>query len=280
MPKFSGFSRAKTFDLNGALELISFGRGTYSGGNSKRKKYNSSDQNIQRDEDPSGSRLKLKSVVVPANALDKVRLTREPSPSTSYRRKLKSIVVCTPNEQGMSNVQGSKLNYEKPASRRCKKYHGSPRLRSQPTKCMGESGGINFMKKMAYIPLPSRSHCFPSIEHLSSISKLNETSHQLDIESTRFNALKARLGQVDSRCEELLKELQSLDNQKKDLSCQVASSEDLLQEAERVVIDLKGQIHTLNAIEVIDPTTKASLQKIEAYVKESFEDLKTFQWTP
>jgi len=58
--------------------------------------------------------------------------------------------------------------------------------------------------------------------------------------------------------------LQSLDNQKKDLNCQV------------VVIDLQGQIDTLNAIEVIDPTTKASLKKVETYMKDSPEDLKTF----
>jgi len=36
---------------------------------------------------------------------------------------------------------------------------------------------------------------------------------------------------------------------------------------------------TFNAAEVIDPAAKASLKKIEAYVKESFEHLKTFQWT-
>ena len=43
-----------------------------------------------------------------------------------------------------------------------------------------------------------------------------------------------------------------------------------------VVIDLQGQIDTLNAIEVIDPTTKASLKKVETYMKDSPEDLKTF----
>ena len=110
-------------------------------------------------------------------------------------------------------------------------------------------------------------------------SKLDVASHQLDTEIVRYNALKAKLGEVDSRREELLKELQSLDDQKKDLCCQVMASEDSLQEAEQAVIDLKGQINTLNAIEVIDPTTKASLEKTEAYVKESFEDLKTFHWT-
>ncbi|KAJ8443564.1 LOW QUALITY PROTEIN: hypothetical protein Cgig2_020651 [Carnegiea gigantea] len=73
---------------------------------------------------------------------------------------------------------------------------------------------------------------------------LNEASQQLDVESTHYNALKAKLGQVESG-----------------------------------LIDLQGWIDTLNAIKVIDPATKASLERTEAYVKECFEDLKTFQWT-
>ena len=111
-------------------------------------------------------------------------------------------------------------------------------------------------------------------------SKLNDASHQLDTESTRYNALKTKLEQVDLRHEVLLKELQSLDDQKKDLSDQVVASGDLLQEAKRAVIDLRGQIDTLNVIEVIDLATKACLEKTEAYVKESFKDIKTFQCTP
>jgi len=56
----------------------------------------------------------------------------------------------------------------------------------------------------------------------------------------------------------------------------MVASEGLLQEAEQEVFGLQGQIDTLNAIEVIDPSTQASLEKIEAYEKEPFEDLKTF----
>jgi len=56
----------------------------------------------------------------------------------------------------------------------------------------------------------------------------------------------------------------------------MVASEDLLQEAKQDVFDLQGQIDTLNDAEVIDPATKASLEKTEAYVKEPFEDLKTF----
>lgn len=117
--------------------------------------------------------------------------------------------------------------------------------------------------------------------HLIEVgSKLDEASRQLDAESTRYETLKIELEQVKLRREMLLKELQSLDDQKKDLDCQLVASEDLLGEADRAVIDLKGQIDILNATEVIDPATKASLQKTEAYLKESFEELKTFQWTP
>ncbi|KAJ8424352.1 hypothetical protein Cgig2_033471 [Carnegiea gigantea] len=106
--------------------------------------------------------------------------------------------------------------------------------------------------------------------HLIEVgSKLNEASYQLEIKSTRYNALKTKLEQVDSRHKELWKGF-----------CQAVASRDLLQEAEWAVLDLKGQIDTLNAIEVIDPATKASLEKTEAYVKESFEDLKSFQWKP
>ena len=49
--------------------------------------------------------------------------------------------------------------------------------------------------------------------------------------------------------------------------------------AKRQVFDLQGQIETLNAAEVIDLATRAGLEKTEAYVKESFEDLNKFQWT-
>ncbi|KAJ8432750.1 hypothetical protein Cgig2_011673 [Carnegiea gigantea] len=386
---------------------------SHSGGSSKRKRVSSSDQNIQRNEAPSGSRPKFKiirsqkplrspaletedntlqtkipgvnaalpvapisavpiqSVPMAPEASDEVRLTLEPL----YRRKLKSIIVCLLDEQGMPNVGGSKLDYGKtvfPPPDGAENIMDILDCDPSPTACMGESGDMNFKEKLAYVPLPLGSHCFPSIEHLSSLgqdflgdddeaestpkvgapqvlptprlsratpdvsvfnvnavirevnksgarmtgqvildkvlrtpferlhclkgefdslydlihergevgSKLDAASHQLDTEIARYNALKAKLGEVDSRREELLKELQSLYDQKKDLCYQVTASEDSFQEAEQTVIDLKGQIDTLNAIEVIDPATKASLEKTEAYVKESFEDLKTFHWKP
>ena len=59
----------------------------------------------------------------------------------------------------------------------------------------------------------------------------------------------------------------------------MAASENLLQQTKCEVVDLQGQIDKINAIGVIDLTTKASLKKTETYVKESFEELKTFQWT-
>ncbi|KAJ8423189.1 hypothetical protein Cgig2_023380 [Carnegiea gigantea] len=110
--------------------------------------------------------------------------------------------------------------------------------------------------------------------------KLDEASRQVNTEGTHYEAKAAELKHVESRRQELMKELQLLEDQQKELSSQVAASEHLLQEAEREVIDLQGQIEVLNATEVMDAATKASLEKAEAYIKESFEDLKNFQWDP
>jgi len=71
-----------------------------------------------------------------------------------------------------------------------------------------------------------------------------------------------------------------LEDQKKDLSSEVVGSEHLLQEGEQEVIDSQGQIDMLNAPKVMDAAIKASLEKAEAYIKESFEDLKNFEWDP
>jgi len=48
-----------------------------------------------------------------AKALDEVRFTLESSPVVACRQKLKSIIVCTPIKQGMSNIQGNVLTSEK-----------------------------------------------------------------------------------------------------------------------------------------------------------------------
>ncbi|KAJ8424463.1 hypothetical protein Cgig2_009780 [Carnegiea gigantea] len=68
--------------------------------------------------------------------------------------------------------------------------------------------------------------------------------------------------------EELLKELQLLEDQKKDLSSKAAANEYLLQEVGREVIGLHGQIDIHKATEVMDAASKASLEKAEAYIKE------------
>ncbi|KAJ8446378.1 hypothetical protein Cgig2_019271 [Carnegiea gigantea] len=108
--------------------------------------------------------------------------------------------------------------------------------------------------------------------------KLDEASRWLNTEGTHYEVKAAELKHVESRRQELLKELQLLEDQQKELSSQVAASKHLLQEVEWEVIDLQGQIEVLNATEVMDAATKASLEKAEAYIKESFEDLKNFQW--
>ncbi|KAJ8426954.1 LOW QUALITY PROTEIN: hypothetical protein Cgig2_033235 [Carnegiea gigantea] len=77
--------------------------------------------------------------------------------------------------------------------------------------------------------------------------KLDEASRQLNTEDTHYKAKTAEL-------------------KHKYPSSQEAASEHWVQEAEWEVIDLQA--------------TKASLEKDEAYIKESFEDLKNFQWDP
>ena len=55
--------------------------------------------------------------------------------------------------------------------------------------------------------------------HHTEVSiKLNKSSNRLDVESNCYNAIKANLEQEESRCEELLKKLQSLDDRKKTLA--------------------------------------------------------------
>ncbi|KAJ8436287.1 hypothetical protein Cgig2_023338 [Carnegiea gigantea] len=147
MLKFNGFGQAKPFDLNRACELISYvlfpgqcpsmetkfilcflewwskvfltSSGAYCAGNSKRKKDkgNTPQTKVLRIGAAISvtpiSVIPIQSVPMSAKDPDEAILTPEPSPATTSRRKLKSIVVCTPNEQGTSNVQGSKLNYRK-----------------------------------------------------------------------------------------------------------------------------------------------------------------------
>ena len=47
-------------------------------------------------------------------------------------------------------------------------------------------------------------------------NKLGEASNRLDAEATHYKMIKAKLDAVELRCEELVKELQSLEDQKKD----------------------------------------------------------------
>ncbi|KAJ8425239.1 hypothetical protein Cgig2_014338 [Carnegiea gigantea] len=97
--------------------------------------------------------------------------------------------------------------------------------------------------------------------HMEVQGKLDEASRRLNTEGTHYEAKAAELKHVESRRQELLKELQLLEDQQKELSSQ-------------------GQIEVLNATEMMDAATKASLEKAESYIKESFEDPKNFQWDP
>ncbi|KAJ8444139.1 hypothetical protein Cgig2_029914 [Carnegiea gigantea] len=86
--------------------------------------------------------------------------------------------------------------------------------------------------------------------------KLDEASHLLSTEGAHYEAKIAELNHVESRHQELLKELQLLEDQQKDLSSQLAAREHLLQEAKWEVIDLQGHIDVLNATEVMDQPQK------------------------
>ncbi|KAJ8423785.1 hypothetical protein Cgig2_018444 [Carnegiea gigantea] len=77
---------------------------------------------------------------------------------------------------------------------------------------------------------------------------LDEASRRLNTDGAYYEVKTAELQHVESRHQKLLKELQLLEEQQKDLSSQGAASEHLLQEAEWEVIDLQGQIDILNAI--------------------------------
>ncbi|KAJ8422335.1 hypothetical protein Cgig2_015890 [Carnegiea gigantea] len=70
--------------------------------------------------------------------------------------------------------------------------------------------------------------------------KLDEASRWLNTKGAHYEAKMVELKHVESRRQELLKELQLLEEQQKDLHSQAAASKHLLQEAERKVIDLQG----------------------------------------
>ncbi|KAJ8432327.1 LOW QUALITY PROTEIN: hypothetical protein Cgig2_032334 [Carnegiea gigantea] len=101
--------------------------------------------------------------------------------------------------------------------------------------------------------------------------KLDEASRWLNTKGTHSKAKIAELKQVELRREELLKELQLSEDQKKDLSSQVAASEHKLSGKL-----LTCSIDILNATKVMDTATKASIEKAEAYIKESLKELKNF----
>ncbi|KAJ8428653.1 hypothetical protein Cgig2_020377 [Carnegiea gigantea] len=87
--------------------------------------------------------------------------------------------------------------------------------------------------------------------------ELDKASQLLNVEGAHYEAIAAKLKQMESRCEELLKELQLLEDQKKDRSTQ-------------------GQIEIINVTKVMDVAIKGTLEKAKAYILESFEDLKNF----
>ncbi|KAJ8420965.1 hypothetical protein Cgig2_019214 [Carnegiea gigantea] len=97
--------------------------------------------------------IPIPSVAMLAKAPDEVRLTPETSPAIACRQKLKSIVVCTPDEQGTSNVQGNGVE----------NIMDILDCNPSPTKCMGDNSYINFKEKLAFVPLPSEVTISPQL---------------------------------------------------------------------------------------------------------------------
>lgn len=159
---------------------------THSRGSSKRRRDGSSDQNIQRDEGARGLKPKLMIVHSQKPLRPHVLATKDNTLQTKTPR-VDAVISVTPisaihiqsvamppktSDEGMSNVQGSKLNSGKaifPPPDAVENIMDILDCDLNPTKCMGECSDMNFKEKLALAPLSSESHCFPSIEHLSSL---------------------------------------------------------------------------------------------------------------
>ncbi|KAJ8424444.1 hypothetical protein Cgig2_003061 [Carnegiea gigantea] len=218
------------------------------------------------------------------------------------RQKLKSIIVCTPDEQGMSNAKESELGSRKvifPPLDGAKNIIDIMDCDPNPIECMlnrlkstsipnDDDEAESTRRTEALLPPPSFKSFtrreFDSLYGLiyerggdatplkNKVERLIQQARDLkDQQEMYSDRMTIELEAVQSRHEELLKEFQSLEDQKKGLNSSVVVSEHLLQEIKREVIDLQGQIDKINAAKVIDLATKASLEKTEAYVKESLK---------
>ncbi|KAJ8426173.1 hypothetical protein Cgig2_021027 [Carnegiea gigantea] len=152
---------------------------SHSGGSSKRKR---------RDEAPSGSRPKFKIIRSQKPLRSPGLKTKDNTPQTKIPGVDAALSVAPISavpiqsvpmapeapDEGMSNVGGSKLDYGKavfPPPDGAENIMDILDCDPSSTACMGESGDMNFKEKLAYVPLPSGSHYFPSIEHLSSLGQ-------------------------------------------------------------------------------------------------------------
>ena len=72
---------------------------------------------------------------------------------------------------------------------------------------------------------------------------------------------RTKLSSINKTQDQYAKEVQSLDDQKKDLGCQTLISEYLLLVIQQEVFNLQGLINTLNVSDVIDHALKSSLEK-------------------
>ena len=99
---------------------------------------------------PPISAIPIQSVAMTAKAPDEVRFTPESSPVVACRQKLKFIIVCTLNEQGMS--RGNMLTYEKvilPSPDSAEHIMDILDYDPSPTKCMVIFFLTSFLKRLS-----------------------------------------------------------------------------------------------------------------------------------
>ncbi|KAJ8433467.1 hypothetical protein Cgig2_026630 [Carnegiea gigantea] len=243
---------------------------------SKGNQSDLSDTNVSKDEDKLGSNPKLKIV--------------------SFGKPLEPFVLLI--EDGSSHVRIPGIDVAILAT----PILVIPIQSIAPSKKKGESDDVNFKEELAHVPLSFGSHL--SIERKPSFDKdLFDSGSRLDgsksqvrsynqcsftgtlsVASLESSVRRISIFNIDAVMTEVDKNLARVFGKaildKAMLTTFMPSSIKEVPASFHYRVRLKGtlskHIDIINANEVMDTTIKASLGKTEAYIKESFEDLKNF----
>ncbi|KAJ8431007.1 LOW QUALITY PROTEIN: hypothetical protein Cgig2_017185 [Carnegiea gigantea] len=219
--------------------------------------------------------IPIQSICPSTKVTHKVKEHFKSSPATIYRQKHKSITNDTIDGQDKLSIGVYDLSTKRVIELPLKGVTNIMDIlyaNPYPTECTRESEDVKFKK--AHVPLPLGSQCFPLIGRIPSMGKdffdsqsihdkvsyhpfdrlpspkadfeafmpslfkkvqgkLDEASQWLNSKGACYKAIVAELEHM-----ELLKDLQLLDDQKKDLNSQKAGIEHLLQETEHEIIDV------------------------------------------